>query len=308
MKIFGKRKSSGTKPTTTDDTSSSQPGETAAPTENVASYFSIATDDDGPKTKKAKSAKSSETINGEEMDKLLSMDYESLNSKQRRLVRRYKERDGSAEDTRDDVEAEEKQAHAPPKESNNKPTVINEKEQQLLEKLSTMNSKDRRKFLRQLRTDDNTDVDVDKLEEEAKRIAERNVAEAQDTPKKKEDARKQDTPTKDETKEKNKPKSTKKQKDVSHLPPEEQARRAQQRAAQIAAASLRSRLADGTATAEEVAANALHRHPLNSERRRANRRKPARKSFGKGGGGGGKGNGGGSKGQFNEVGYRMRRG
>ena len=61
------------------------------------------------------------------------------------------------------------------------------------------------------------------------------------------------------------PKKKRKWKDLSHLPPEERERREKQRLMQIEAATRR---ANG-----EVDTT---RHPLNSERRRANRRKPGR--------------------------------
>jgi hypothetical protein len=53
-------------------------------------------------------------------------------------------------------------------------------------------------------------------------------------------------------------------KDLSHLPPDERARREKQREMQQEAADRRA------------AGDVLTRHPLNSERRRANRRKPGR--------------------------------
>ena len=62
-------------------------------------------------------------------------------------------------------------------------------------------------------------------------------------------------------------KSRKKIKDLSHLPPEERERRERQREMQRLAAERRD---------NRDASNNNHAHPLNSERRRANRRKPGK--------------------------------
>lgn len=61
----------------------------------------------------------------------------------------------------------------------------------------------------------------------------------------------------------------KKRKDFSHLPPEERARREKQRQMQQEARKRREEELEETGTLST-------RHPLNSERRRANRRKPGR--------------------------------
>ena len=56
--------------------------------------------------------------------------------------------------------------------------------------------------------------------------------------------------------------------DWSQLPPEERIRREQQRARQIEVAKLRE--------SGQLVVSSNHRHPLNSQRRRANRRKPGK--------------------------------
>ena len=326
MKIFGKRKS---KPADegTDNASTATSSEQAAavPTTaaaeaadnvNIPSYFS--SDVNEPKKKKKPKKNPSNEINGEEMETLLKMDYEQLNSKQRRLVRRYKERSGDdvaaadAEKTVDAdnsadvgselVEKENKEANnvgtnetmqktveIKPSQSDktepDKSTAMNTDEKELLAKLEGLNSKQRRQFLRQLRNDNPNNIDIEKLEEEAKRIAERNIQDSKDT------ERQSQTPKKEEPKQvDSKPSSSnkkkKKPKDLSHLTPEEIARREKQRQMQIEAAERRARGED---------LNHGHRHPLNSERRRANRRKPARKSQSN------------VRKEFNSVGYQMRK-
>ena len=242
------------------------------------------------------------------METLLAMDYEKLNSKQRRLVRRHRERSGEdvgAEKSADagDVcaasnadasttqeitskgdDKTDKVTEAKASNENDLSSNMTEHEKELLTKLEGLNSKDRRKFLRQLKTDNPNNVDIDKLEEEAKRIAERNIRDSKDQEKQ------SATPKKLEPKPAEPAKSTKKKKvkDLSHLPREEIARREKQRQMQIEAAERRARGED---------LNNGHKHPLNSERRRANRRKPARKSQGKGG----------ARREFNSVGYQMRK-
>jgi hypothetical protein len=305
MKIFGKRKSSTPSPKKggiTDNRSDEAPAAqaTASSTsdDNIPSYFSN-TAEDGPKKKKAKKNSSNE-INGDEMETLLKMDFEKLNSKQRRLVRRHRERSGEDLTEMNVAAGTKNDADDNKEEDNNKePTEDKDitrqsetgagksndtSEKELLTKLSGLNSKDRRKFLRQLKTNNPQNFDIDKLEEEAKRIAERNIRDSKEekvTLKRSEP--KQPAPTPISKK--------KKAKDLSHLPPEEIARREKQRQLQIEAAERRARGED---------TNNGHKHPLNSERRRANRRKPARKSQVvnmKGG----------AKREFNSVGYMMRK-
>jgi hypothetical protein len=315
MKIFGKRKSSNPSPKEggiADNKPDEAPTAPSTSDDNIPSYFSGSAED-GPKKKKAKKNPSNE-INGDEMETLLKMDFEKLNSKQRRLVRRYKERSGEdvaeenvaaaaaaasgggndANNDADDNKKEDnskqstkdKDSSKAPELGADEPKDIKEKE--LLTKLSGLNSKDRRKFLRQLKSENPHNFDIDKLEEEAKRIAERNILDSKEekvTPKKSQPKQPAPTPTPTSTASKKK-----KAKDLSHLPPEEIARREKQRQLQIEAAERRARGED---------TNNGHKHPLNSERRRANRRKPARKSQ--------VANKGGAKREFNSVGYMMRK-
>ncbi|KAL7486193.1 hypothetical protein ACHAW6_011788 [Cyclotella cf. meneghiniana] len=326
MKIFGKRKTtiksaqSSVDIGTDVNTKADDLIEAALPSE-IPSYFSSVDDTDVSKKKKQRTKQSNnEVINGEDMATLLAMDPEKLNSKQRRLVRRFKERD-AAHDVCGDVLCEGGQSnpvddtseqHSDKKDSKEVVTAPRKSDEsssrskddkQLLSQLEGLNSKDRRKFLRQLRNDNqdgnnNNDESksnhelIAKLEEEAKRIAERNVresAEKQTTQPSKSNGREEDeTPSKplDQQQSTQSKKSKPKSKDLSNLPPEEIARREKQRQLQKEAAERR---ANGEVTN-------THRHPLNSERRRANRRKPAHKKSGS------------KKGDFNSVGYRMRKG
>ncbi|KAL3789607.1 hypothetical protein HJC23_003156 [Cyclotella cryptica] len=326
MKIFGKRKTT-TKPAPSsvdanDEPLSEAPAAASLPSE-IPSYFSSLDDTDGSTKKKQRTKQSNnDTINGEEMEKLLAMDPEELNSKQRRLVRRFKERDAANDAARDiDVEGKSNEANtadvtskqqisdnkdskevATASKQSAEPGSIDTDEKELLSQLEGLNSKDRRKLLRQLRNDNqdgkNTNDDsksnhelIAKLEEEAKRIAERNIresAEQQTTQSSKSQKEKEQTPFKalEQQQSTQSKKSKRKIKDLSDLPPEEIARREKQRQLQKEAAERR-------VNGEEPN---THRHPLNSERRRANRRKPAHRKSGS------------KKGEFNSVGYRMRRG
>jgi len=174
----------------------------------------------------------------------------------------------------------------------------------VLDQLKNLNSKERRKLLRKLalesKVDDigggGGDNDITTASndaaaaaaklvilaaEESNRIAEKNRAvekEKTDLQKKEKKRKREDGDGIAEVdasgKEKNNeagkstdPKAKKKKtkmKDLSHLPPEERARREEQRKMQQEAAERRQ------------AGEVLTRHPLNSERRRANRRKPGR--------------------------------
>lgn len=181
------------------------------------------------------------------------------------------------------------------------PTTVSE----ILEKLQTLNSKERRKLLRKLENENQLDL-VQKVKEESKRIASENEKlekekqemaileqkkkkelkkrkmEEEDRDEDNDNEKDEDTQMKEddntsemETKEVSnensvdnsttRPKKKRKWKDFSHLPPEERERREKQRLMQMEAAARR---ANG-----EVDTT---RHPLNSERRRANRRKPGR--------------------------------
>lgn len=175
---------------------------------------------------------------------------------------------------------------------------------QIINQLQTLNSKERRKLLRQLESDETKKELVAKVKEESKKVAMQNELlekEKQDLAileqkKKKEESKKRkaevDKKVKEEEEQEeslaadnnncdsnndqvhnhtnadqgiSRPKKKRKWKDFSHLPPEERERREKQRLMQMEAAARR---ANG-----EVDTT---RHPLNSERRRANRRKPGR--------------------------------
>ena len=360
MKIFGKRKSSskegsvektklesdsnvsGAEQSATD---TAKPNDTpgSSDNENVASYFSQPSSStiaggSATKTKKQK-RDSSTTYNGDDMDILLDMEPSKLNSKQRRLVKRHRQREGgtdnndakasSGEEKPGDLTEKDGAAKninktkpspqskdmetTPNNDKKAEPATVSKKASEILAKLEGLNSKDRRKLLRQLRRDnpdDENDIDgVEKgliaaAEEEARRVADRNRSLAED----------HDGQTKGGTKEvansnkrkandaeiatettTPKKKNTRKKKNavnLEDLPPDERKRREEQRKMQQEAAERREKgLVDP------------NRHPLNSERRRANRRKPSRAALiamekkAKIA----------EKGQYNAVGYQMRR-
>ncbi|KAL7467579.1 hypothetical protein ACHAXS_007818 [Conticribra weissflogii] len=373
MKIFGKRKSSGgtvkSKGTESDTStvtgnnsvksSESTKNKSDADNEDVPSYFAHASDsgglgDSAAKKKKPRASNSVGAYNGDDIEILLEMDPSKLNSKQRRLVRRHREREGAKDPCtvvasdeatsigKDDVEVCAKEK---PKSINydndgddsgkkrvdsiksNTPNKQNEKRTsnetqpsqgdkinatEILAKLEGLNSKDRRKFLRQLRRDnpeDSTDLSEKGLiaaaEDEARRIAEKNRlnvskenSDADASKKRKaEDAEETDQGTTSETTTTTTPKKRSRRRksnvNADDLSPEERQRREQQRKMQKEAAERRA--------AGLVDPN---RHPLNSERRRANRRKPGRgaliamkkkEEMAE-------------RGRFNAVGYQMRRG
>lgn len=155
----------------------------------------------------------------------------------------------------------------------------------IVAQLHGLNSKERRKLLRKLKAETGvTQEELTLAEEEAHRVADKNRdLEKKEVEKLKSNKRKHDeadepesskSPPKSETNNETKsnvsgetqPKKKKsKAKDWSHLPEEERKRREEQREKQVEAARLRA--------SGEIAPG---RHPLNSERRRANRRKPGR--------------------------------
>jgi hypothetical protein len=337
MKIFGKRKSTpvadrcSTLTTSAigaaagDDVASPVAGiarTTAIENDNVPSYFSGISDEAGggrsSRKKKQRcrddAASRDQQINGEDIGTLLAMDPSSLNAKQRRLVRRHREREG-VDDGTDDAAAigagassndelcvddkpeirteaaksNETRKHEndggviPPTDASNDQSTdasdvnINE----ILAKLEGLNSKDRRKFLRQLKMSSGGAIDegvIAAAEETALRVAERNEREAaanaatekatavKKLPRKKNGDERRNDSLADHTTE---PKKKRRKKgpavDVSALSPEERTRREEQRAMQREAAERR---AAGSVDPD--------RHPLNSERRRANRRKPGK--------------------------------
>ena len=344
MKIFGKRKSSSKASSASDSTPDGNSADTNANTtiatatttpakqeseedlNNVPSYFSNATESltaAGSSSKNKKKQRNADTPNGDDIDVLLAMDPNDLNSKQRRLVRRHKERDGTstAEPSAEDKDKGEgnansdaakgadsaKDQHTQSKDENaNDPNIT-----EILSKLEGMNSKDRRKYLRQLKHDTGGTIDesvIAAAQEQAKKVAERNEKEASaDATTTRDNKRKimdssaasggntlgDSTTTTPSSKPKKKRRKKKAAVDISTLTPEERARRGQQRQMQIEAVERRAAgLVDPT------------RHPLNSERRRANRRKPSKAALIAQA----KKEALAERGKFNAVGYQMRRG
>ncbi len=327
MKIFGKRTSSRAAPSGTNATAAAasaggenSTGTLSANSVEVPSYFAHKSTNGGASTKKKKQRhdeSSTQQPNGDDIQSLLAMDSSKLNSKQRRLVRRYQEREG-IEDTNAIESAErasvEVKFHSSPsyisipKEKIALPGMMetdesvkslstgdeyvetnsgNQREASLtasittteiLTKLEGLNSKDRRKFLRQLRSSVGRTVDesvIAAAEEQARKVAERNEQEAVQTnatcdkaSKPKLSGNKSMRIDREVIADQTKPKSKLRKKNACNLDdldPEERQRREVQRRKQKEAAERRaSGLVDP------------NRHPLNSERRRANRRKPGK--------------------------------
>lgn len=322
MKIFGKVKSSSAAATAAEKKDDPKKDQI-----DVQSYFASAEETSSKKKKQKKS----DALDGDNIDLLLKMDFSTLNSKQRRLVKRHKAREGNLEGNQ---EAEEIKPSTGNNEQNSSSTSEEEDIEQHIEgedkcvtndmskaadinttkssmdiseivkKLDGLNSKERRKFLRQLKSD-GQDIDEQVLaaaQDEAKKVAERNEKEANSTSSTKgasdssEGKRKDSSEPSASNNETSKPKKKRRKKNavnLEDLPPEERARREEQRRMQKEAAERRA--------AGLVDPN---RHPLNSERRRANRRKPgkaaqiaqAKKERMADGG------------KFNAVGYQMRKG
>jgi hypothetical protein len=321
MKIFGKVKSNTD---TTATAAAEKKDESKIENESdVPSYFASAASSSSSKKKKAKK---SDGLDGDNIEALLEMDFDKLNAKQRRLVKRHRAREGNQEIATDETKSSSKEDNpsnsgkseqdedqnaaedtrdatdAVPKTEDNKSSMdISE----IVKKLDGLNSKERRKFLRQLKSN-GQEIDEEVIaaaQEEAKKVAERNEKEAVNgTPAKgatnksgggkrnaSEPAGSTDEATKPKTKRRKKGPTV----NLEDLPPEERARREEQRRMQKEAAEKRAAgLVDPS------------RHPLNSERRRANRRKPgksaliamAKKERMT------------EKGKFNAVGYQMRKG
>uniref|UniRef100_A0A7S2NYN5 Uncharacterized protein n=1 Tax=Leptocylindrus danicus TaxID=163516 RepID=A0A7S2NYN5_9STRA len=129
---------------------------------------------------------------------------------------------------------------------------LTEDQQKMLEGL---NSKERRKMLRQFQREQR------EKQEQVAEVSSSSPCTSHDERKRK------DCPGEEINDELPKSKKTKKMKDLSHLPAEERERREHQRQMQRLAAERR---ASGEGN------NSKHSHPLNSERRRANRRKPGK--------------------------------
>lgn len=280
MKLFGKKKSKVLAET-------KQPEENQQEEEEVSSYFS--------QNNHSKKGKKSSNAGNPDIEKLLSMDPSTLNSKQKRILRRYHEREGLSQEKQKVQEQEIEQPQSSASEPSHSTQSQNEEKtetkiptigidkhsstvniEEVEEKLHGMNSKERRKFLRELALDDSehSQMVLAKAQEIAKKIAEKNEANHTMS---KENVKKQATQGSEKQSEKKdlitttdgSTTSTKKRKrklvDLSHLPPEERERRERQRQMQEEA---RIRRENG----EED----MSRHPLNSERRRANRRKPGK--------------------------------
>jgi hypothetical protein len=235
------------------------------------------------------------------VEELLKLDPSTLNSKQRRMVKRYKERDEpeqnasamnvnnnevpesetksscdpvneeTANDSKDsngkaeteiskeeesgdkDVADKEAIEGKMDENSNDTDTVVESKP--FAELLERLNSKQRRKLMRRLEKEGNNVLG--EVHQEALRLLEENKPDqaSADTSEKKESKGQSENLSSSEKKRK---------RDWSHLTPEERLRREEQRQKQQEAAERRAK--------EEN--NNSKRHPLNSERRRANRRKP----------------------------------
>jgi len=235
------------------------------------------------------------------------MDASKLNAKQRRLVRRHREREGGSTASTTDAKVSEDNETATKDEttkieqqnesvstSNTPPTNVNIKE--ILAKLEGLNSKERRKYLRQLKASSGGAIDesvITAAQEQAKKVAERNEKQAANAPPSDNNKKKAADTPESTTKPKKKRRKKGPPVDESKLPPEERRRREEQRRMQKEAQERRD--------AGLVDPN---RHPLNSERRRANRRKPsqamliaqAKKEKMA------------EKGRFNAVGFQMRQG
>ena len=313
MKIFGKVKSSvGASSTSVAD--EKKDNSKVENESEVPSYFASAAS-----SSKKKKSKKNDGLDGDNIQALLEMDFDKLNSKQRRLVKRHKAREGNQEvetkpssptednptssNTSEKVDEqmveEEKQndtAEAPKAEKGTSSMDISE----IVKKLDGLNSKERRKFLRQLKSN-GQEIDEEVIaaaQEEAKKVAERNEKEAVNNTAAKgaQEKRKADASS-GTTDEATKPKKKRRKKgppvNLDDLPPEERARREEQRRMQKEAAERRAAgLVDPS------------RHPLNSERRRANRRKPSKSAMIAMA----KKERMADHGKFNAVGYQMRKG
>lgn len=314
MKIFGKVKSNAG--ATTPVAEEKKDDSKIENESDVPSYFASAANS----SSKKKKSKKSDGLDGDNIQALLEMDFDKLNAKQRRLVKRHKAREGNQEtkpsptednspssskpEQNEEQKAEEDKAKAAaevPKEEKNKPSMdISE----VIKKLDGLNSKERRKFLRQLKSN-GEEIDEEVIaaaQEEAKKVAERNEKEAEnststkgadESSKGKRKADKSSVSKDEATKPKRKRRKRGPPVNLDDLPPEERARREEQRRMQKEAAERREAgLVDPT------------RHPLNSERRRANRRKPSKAAqIAKA-----KKEKMAEQGRFNAVGYQMRKG
>jgi len=317
MKIFGKRKTptkaavaSDSTATPHDDAPAEKCADTTSPKtedddEDVPSYFSGAQPTtSSASAKKKKYQKDPSTVhNGDDMQALLAMDPTELNAKQRRLVKRHNSRkeplalpDESEENATEETAANEtetktdnvkatskivEQTKEPqadgadpkddaPNSDQEKAAPADANITEILAKLEGLNSKDRRKFLRQLKSSSGGTIDesvIAAAQEQAKKVAERNEKEAANPTTS--DKRKT---TGETTPAATKPKKKRRKKgppvNLADLTPDERKRREEQRRMQVEAVERRAAgLVDPS------------RHPLNSERRRANRRKPSKNAL-----------------------------
>ena len=265
MQLFAKRRS-GT------SSSGAKVNPTKAPEEEVVSYFAKSNSNDLSNNSGANRKKKKQSAPTHSIEELKALDPATLNAKQRRLLKRSQERDSS------EIEIEEQKLNEKGKDDKNEKnnnensakqervvedkssndvrtdestcevqiepsteTTLTESTDGLTEEqvkmLEGLNSKERRKLKRQF--------EREQLDSNVSTGSQNDIINASEAPKKK----------------------SKKVKDFSHLPPAERERREKQREMQRLAAEQR---ANGDAT------NKLHAHPLNSERRRANRRKPGK--------------------------------
>lgn len=323
VKLFAKRKKKAatsvdggeaTGAAESADTSSSEPPKKEEETRQL-SYFDK-NFRPGSSFAEKDSSKGSGKDAEEEVQRLLEMDPSELNSKQRRILKRYrarnnisdddaaapganandhadtkkaKDNDGEKKKTQNDsadAGKDEKSDEKPGKtvsessdsskdDKSNEDGEADDDGKSLAEQLKGLNSKERRKLLRKLRRDDPEKIAetgaLAEAEDEAKKIAEQNRKEQEEQSKKRkrevdeEKKKKNGDGNTDQQAGAGKKKGKKSKVDWSALPPEERARREKQREMQQEAKRRRE--------AGEVDET---RHPLNSERRRANRRKPGR--------------------------------
>lgn len=322
MKIFGKVKSNAGASATSAAEKKDEP--LRENESDVPSYFASAKDTSRASPKKKKQ-RNNDVFDGGNIEELLEMDFSKLNSKQRRLVRRHQAREGyqegvATEETKspatdgkndqDKAESAEKSAEVttdvvPKAEGiNDTNMILSLNISDIVQTLDGLNSKERRKFLRKLRSE-GKEIDeqlIAAAKEEAKKVAERNemdVGNSNSTSttesKSESGGGKRNASESPGSSDAYKQKRKRKRKgtiNLEDLPPEERARREEQRRMQIEAAERRA-----------VGLVDPNRHPLNSERRRANRRKPGKAALiaktkkermSEGG-------------EFNAVGYQMRK-
>jgi len=252
---------------------------------------------------KVEASKQRQMEHAAEIEKILEMKPEELNSKQRRMLKRHRSEndkhvaeettvkadkekqvvvvkkmepaEDSSETKKEETKEEEKEdtnekeaetndekEKEETKEEEKEETIqnveISKEDEELMETIKGMNSKERRIVLRKLKREGKQDL-VERLEV----VISKHQEEKQEEEKKQEIVQQQEEEEKKKQEIVEPPRKKKKRVDDSLLSPEERHRRQCQREMQKEAAERRAR---GETTG--------HRHPLNSERRRANRRKP----------------------------------